>query len=210
VPTWKPLLTARDSIAEFGRTVRRGVPNIYCRDCAPGSGQTHKESRDIECVPKASQLRSAYLTPTQSKSRLLTLANQSLYKIGLQTDFRECEGIRFVRHLAEKENGTVPLPRLLPAPQQVQVQETAFATDALSRFICSTWEEATGNGDHRSRSSSSERVPTARTSRRRFSDVVRTSESCCWTPAVWDSMADSKPRRGCNDTSKRSVLPNSS
>jgi hypothetical protein len=40
----------------------------------------------------------------------------------------------------------VPLPRLLPAPQQVQVQETAFTTDALSRFICSTWEEATGNG----------------------------------------------------------------
>jgi len=40
----------------------------------------------------------------------------------------------------------VPLPKLLPAPQQVQVQETAFTTDALSRFICSTWAEATGNG----------------------------------------------------------------
>jgi choline dehydrogenase-like flavoprotein len=40
----------------------------------------------------------------------------------------------------------VPLPRLLPAPQQVQVQETAFTTDALGRFICSTWEEATENG----------------------------------------------------------------
>jgi hypothetical protein len=31
VPTWKPLLSARDSIAEFGRTVRRGVPNILSR-----------------------------------------------------------------------------------------------------------------------------------------------------------------------------------
>ena len=40
----------------------------------------------------------------------------------------------------------MPLPRLLPAPQQVQVQETAFTTDALGRFICSTWEEATETG----------------------------------------------------------------
>jgi hypothetical protein len=40
----------------------------------------------------------------------------------------------------------VPLPRLLAGPQQVQVQETTFTTDALSRFVCSTWEEATGNG----------------------------------------------------------------
>ena len=40
----------------------------------------------------------------------------------------------------------MPLPRLLPGVQQVQVQETAFTTDALGRFTCSTWEEATGNG----------------------------------------------------------------
>jgi GMC oxidoreductase len=39
-------------------------------------------------------------------------------------------------------------------------------------------------GDHRSQSSSSEPVPTARTSQRGFFDVARTSASCCWTPAV--------------------------
>ena len=39
-------------------------------------------------------------------------------------------------------------------------------------------------GGHRSRSSSSERVPTARTSQPRFFCVARTSEYCCWTPAV--------------------------
>lgn len=38
------------------------------------------------------------------------------------------------------------LPRLFPATQQVQVQDTAFTTDALGRYICSTWGEATGNG----------------------------------------------------------------
>jgi choline dehydrogenase-like flavoprotein len=38
------------------------------------------------------------------------------------------------------------LPKLVAANQQVQVQETTFAIDVLGRFICSTWEEATGNG----------------------------------------------------------------
>jgi hypothetical protein len=37
------------------------------------------------------------------------------------------------------------LPRLFPAAEQVEVQETAFTTDALGRFLCSTWGEATGN-----------------------------------------------------------------
>jgi choline dehydrogenase-like flavoprotein len=38
------------------------------------------------------------------------------------------------------------LPKLLPAAQQVQVQDTAFTTDALGRYICSTWPEAAENG----------------------------------------------------------------
>ena len=38
------------------------------------------------------------------------------------------------------------LPRLFPAAEQVQVQDTAFTTDAVGRFICSTWGEATANG----------------------------------------------------------------
>ncbi|MGH8906367.1 MAG: GMC oxidoreductase [Egibacteraceae bacterium] len=38
------------------------------------------------------------------------------------------------------------LPKLIPANQQVQVQDTTFSIDALGRFICSTWQEATGNG----------------------------------------------------------------
>ena len=37
------------------------------------------------------------------------------------------------------------LPKLLPTAQQVQVQDTAFTTDALGRYICSTWPEATEN-----------------------------------------------------------------
>jgi choline dehydrogenase-like flavoprotein len=37
------------------------------------------------------------------------------------------------------------LPKLVPAPEQVQVQDTTFTTDALGRFLCSTWDEATGN-----------------------------------------------------------------
>jgi choline dehydrogenase-like flavoprotein len=40
----------------------------------------------------------------------------------------------------------MPLPQLHPTVQQVAVQDTAFTTDALGRFACSTWSEATGNG----------------------------------------------------------------
>ncbi len=38
------------------------------------------------------------------------------------------------------------LPRLINATDTVDVQDTAFATDVLGRFICNTWEEATQNG----------------------------------------------------------------
>jgi hypothetical protein len=38
------------------------------------------------------------------------------------------------------------LPKLSPAAEQVLVQDTAFTTDALGRFICSTWGEATASG----------------------------------------------------------------
>jgi hypothetical protein len=38
------------------------------------------------------------------------------------------------------------LPKLVPATQQVQVQDTTFSTDALGRHICSTWQEATNSG----------------------------------------------------------------
>jgi choline dehydrogenase-like flavoprotein len=38
------------------------------------------------------------------------------------------------------------LPKLLPTDEQVAVQNTAFTTDALGRYLCSTWAEATGNG----------------------------------------------------------------
>ena len=38
------------------------------------------------------------------------------------------------------------LPKLFPAAEQVPVQDTAFTTDAMGRFICSTWGEATANG----------------------------------------------------------------
>lgn len=40
----------------------------------------------------------------------------------------------------------MPLPELQPTAQQVPVQNTAFTTDAIGRFVCSTWAEATGNG----------------------------------------------------------------
>ena len=40
----------------------------------------------------------------------------------------------------------MPLPELQPTAQQVAVQATAFTTDAIGRFVCSTWAEATGNG----------------------------------------------------------------
>lgn len=38
------------------------------------------------------------------------------------------------------------LARLIDAADTVDVQNTAFTTDALGRFICSTWNEATQNG----------------------------------------------------------------
>jgi hypothetical protein len=40
----------------------------------------------------------------------------------------------------------MPLPNLIPAGGQVAVQNTTFSVDALGRFACSTWEEATGSG----------------------------------------------------------------
>ena len=40
----------------------------------------------------------------------------------------------------------MPLPRLVPGSAQVDVQETSLALDALGRYVCSTWEEATQNG----------------------------------------------------------------
>jgi hypothetical protein len=40
----------------------------------------------------------------------------------------------------------MPLPVLVPGPMPVPVQETTFSIDALGRFVCSTWEEATQNG----------------------------------------------------------------
>ncbi|MFG1681251.1 GMC oxidoreductase [Nonomuraea sp. NPDC049269] len=38
------------------------------------------------------------------------------------------------------------LPELVPSGQQVDVQRTSFSLDVLGRFICSTWQEATGGG----------------------------------------------------------------
>jgi hypothetical protein len=38
------------------------------------------------------------------------------------------------------------LPKLVPTNQPVNLQDTAFSVDALGRFICSTWQEATQNG----------------------------------------------------------------
>jgi choline dehydrogenase-like flavoprotein len=40
----------------------------------------------------------------------------------------------------------MPLPNLVPATGQVDVQNTTFSIDALGRYICSTWGEATTNG----------------------------------------------------------------
>jgi hypothetical protein len=40
----------------------------------------------------------------------------------------------------------MPLPVLNPGASPVNFQNTSFSIDALGRFICSTWEEATGNG----------------------------------------------------------------
>lgn len=39
----------------------------------------------------------------------------------------------------------MPLPQLFPGFPEVDVQQTAFAVDALGRYICSTWNEATLN-----------------------------------------------------------------
>src|SRR3954464_9830685 len=40
----------------------------------------------------------------------------------------------------------MPLPVLVPGTMPVPVQQTTFSIDALGRFVCSTWEEATQNG----------------------------------------------------------------
>ena len=40
----------------------------------------------------------------------------------------------------------MPLPQLFPGFPQVDVQQTAFSVDALGRYVCSTWNEATLNG----------------------------------------------------------------
>lgn len=37
------------------------------------------------------------------------------------------------------------LTKLVTTNQPVPVQETTFSTDAIGRFVCSTWQEATGN-----------------------------------------------------------------
>jgi len=36
------------------------------------------------------------------------------------------------------------LPRLVDATDKVDVQNTAFATDVVGRFICNSWDEANG------------------------------------------------------------------
>lgn len=38
------------------------------------------------------------------------------------------------------------LPKLIPSNEQIQVQTTTFSIDALGRYTCSTWDEATGSG----------------------------------------------------------------
>ena len=38
----------------------------------------------------------------------------------------------------------MPLPNLIPAGGQIAVQNTTFTVDALGRYVCSTWDEATG------------------------------------------------------------------
>src|SRR3954464_1190514 len=40
----------------------------------------------------------------------------------------------------------MPLPNLIPAGGPVRVQNTTFAVDALGRYVCNTWDEATANG----------------------------------------------------------------
>jgi choline dehydrogenase-like flavoprotein len=40
----------------------------------------------------------------------------------------------------------MPIPNLAPAGGQVPVQTTTFSIDALARYVCSTWDEATATG----------------------------------------------------------------
>lgn len=40
----------------------------------------------------------------------------------------------------------MPLRKLVPAGEEVPVQHTTFSVDALARYVCSTWDEATQNG----------------------------------------------------------------
>lgn len=40
----------------------------------------------------------------------------------------------------------MPLPPLTPSAGTVTVQDTTLALDAVSRYVCNTWGEATGNG----------------------------------------------------------------
>ena len=40
----------------------------------------------------------------------------------------------------------MPIPHLSPAGGQVSVQTTSFSIDALARYVCSTWDEATASG----------------------------------------------------------------
>jgi choline dehydrogenase-like flavoprotein len=40
----------------------------------------------------------------------------------------------------------MPLRRLIETCEDVDVQDTAFSTDAVGRYLCSSWEEATENG----------------------------------------------------------------
>jgi choline dehydrogenase-like flavoprotein len=59
---------------------------------------------------------------------------------------RPDQGREAAEKLLEAGRVAMALPKLVPAGLQVQVQDTTFAVDALGRFICSTWQEATGSG----------------------------------------------------------------
>jgi hypothetical protein len=76
------------------------------------------------------------------------------------------------------------LPKLVPADQQVQVQDTTFSIDALGRFICSTWQEATGNGGPPFSAVVIGAGMYARTARRSCIGSTRASGSCCSMPVV--------------------------
>jgi hypothetical protein len=53
----------------------------------------------------------------------------------------------------EEVGRSMPLDRLVDSGQQItpppDVQRTTLGLDALSRFICNTWEEATAKGTRR-------------------------------------------------------------